>query len=577
MMPVPTTRALTLAILLLLSPCISLAQESSSSPDSEVEPVEQDATTSLVQDIQQLETRLHEIRQQIPDSTGEDRDLLTTQLFDLAKVQRQNLYRLTDELARQKAAGSDVTSLEQETEQFLRRASKRLRSYIDFVAADLEKDAKSRQTLSASDLQVFEHNMAERTAHLTEAYSFLLELKDRMTALDMNVDEEQEFLADHLPERGERLLAVLKLTRDQISQYKQLVKNAPDDNEIQARLFAAQERFDSNRASLLATIHLMKAVGLDQADLKVRTLEVTGQVTPDDLEFSVVVELLRRSVERLKSYFVNNGARLFLRLLMMLGILLLFWVLARVTRRFVAKALDRTKVSTSKLLRDMVISIAGRVVLVIGFVLVLSQLGINLGPVLAGFGIAGVVIGFALQDTLANFAAGAMILAYRPYDVGDFVEAAGISGRVRDMSLVSTRILTFDHQTLIVPNSKIWGDVIRNVTAQPTRRVDMVFGISYEDDLMQAEKILGEIVSAHEKVLSDPEPVVKLHTLNESSVDFIVRPWVKTDDYWEVYWDITKAVKLRFDQEGISIPYPQRDLHMIAKSAPEVQPSSDEA
>jgi len=158
-----------------------------------------------------------------------------------------------------------------------------------------------------------------------------------------------------------------------------------------------------------------------------------------------------------------------------------------------------------------------------------------------------------------------MILAYRPFDVGDFVEAAGVTGRVKDMNLVSTRILTLDHQTLIVPNSKIWGDVIRNVTAQPMRRVDMVFGISYRDEIPKAERVLGEIVAAHGKVLDDPAPVIKVHTLNDSSVDFIVRPWARTEDYWDVYWDITREVKMRFDREGISIPFPQRDVHLIGQ------------
>jgi small conductance mechanosensitive channel len=163
-----------------------------------------------------------------------------------------------------------------------------------------------------------------------------------------------------------------------------------------------------------------------------------------------------------------------------------------------------------------------------------------------------------------------MILAYRPFDVGDFVEAAGVTGKVKDMNIVSTRILTVDHQTLIVPNSKIWGDVIRNVTAQSERRIDMVFGISYEDEIPKAERILGEILTSHDKVLNDPEPVVRLHTLNDSSVDFVVRPWVRTEDYWDVYWDVTREVKMRFDREGISIPYPQRDVHFI-NSGPAVR------
>ena len=156
-----------------------------------------------------------------------------------------------------------------------------------------------------------------------------------------------------------------------------------------------------------------------------------------------------------------------------------------------------------------------------------------------------------------------MILVYRPYDVGDMIEGGGVYGKVSHMSLVSTTILTIDNQTLVVPNSKIWGDVIRNVNAQRERRVDMVFGISYSDDIPQAERIFESILEQHPKVLKDPEPMVRLHTLGESSVDFIVRPWVATDDYWDVYWDVTREVKVRFDAEGVSIPFPQRDVHFF--------------
>jgi small conductance mechanosensitive channel len=181
--------------------------------------------------------------------------------------------------------------------------------------------------------------------------------------------------------------------------------------------------------------------------------------------------------------------------------------------------------------------------------------------VLAGLGVAGFIVGFALQDSLGNFAAGAMILIYRPFDIDDFVEVTGASGLVKKMNLVSTTIATFDNQTLVVPNSKIWGDVIKNVTAQTERRVDLEFGIGYDDDIEHAERVLIETVTAHEKVLDEPEPMIKLHTLGDSSVNFIVRPWTKTEDYWDVYWDLMREVKLRFDREGISIPYPQTDVH----------------
>jgi small conductance mechanosensitive channel len=155
-----------------------------------------------------------------------------------------------------------------------------------------------------------------------------------------------------------------------------------------------------------------------------------------------------------------------------------------------------------------------------------------------------------------------MILIYRPFDVGDLIEAGGVTGKVSKMSLVNTTILTVDNQTIVVPNNKIWGDVVRNVTAQTMRRIDMMFGISYTDDIPKTERVLQDILDSHEKVLAEPEPVVRLHELADSSVNFVVRPWVKKEDYWDVYWDITRSVKMRFDEEGISIPFPQRDVHV---------------
>jgi small conductance mechanosensitive channel len=162
-----------------------------------------------------------------------------------------------------------------------------------------------------------------------------------------------------------------------------------------------------------------------------------------------------------------------------------------------------------------------------------------------------------------------LILVYRPFDVGDVIEAGGVTGKVDMMNLVSTMVLTFDNQLLVVPNKQIWSGVIRNVTHKDKRRVDMTFGIGYSDDIPKAEKVLMEIVTSHEKVLKDPEPVVRLHTLGDSSMDFIVRPWAKTQEYWDVYWDVTREVKRRFDEEGISIPFPQRDVHIYRDAADE--------
>jgi small conductance mechanosensitive channel len=259
---------------------------------------------------------------------------------------------------------------------------------------------------------------------------------------------------------------------------------------------------------------------------------------------------------------VTSGVQLLLKLLVFLIIVTLFRYLARVTTRIVARALSTTKLSLSSLLKDAIVSVAGKVVFLLGILIGLSQIGVQLGPVLAGLGVIGFIVGFALQDTLSNFASGAMIVIYRPFDIGDVVEAGGVFGKVDAMTLVSTGILTFDNQRLTVPNRKIWGEVIRNVTSEDTRRVDLTFSVGYSDSLDRAEEVLHKIVTDHPLVLPDPEPVIKVQSLAESSVDFVVRPWCKTEDYWSVYWDLTRSVKSAFDSEGISIPFPQQDVHL---------------
>ncbi len=269
--------------------------------------------------------------------------------------------------------------------------------------------------------------------------------------------------------------------------------------------------------------------------------------------------LKTRIIEWLKSS--QGGLRWLSNIVSFLVILIITLILSGFVGKVTRKAVVRSK-KFSDLLKQFFVSIASKTVLVIGLIMALSRLGFDIAPILAGLGVAGFVIGFALQGTLSNFASGLMILIYRPYDVGSVIEAAGVVGVVDAMNLVSTTIKTFDNQIIVVPNGSIWGGVIKNITGSDTRRVDMKFGISYSDDIAKAERILKDIITSHQLVLKDPEPVVKMHELGDSSVNFICRPWSKTADYWNVYWDVTRAVKERFDKEGVSIPFPQRDVHL---------------
>jgi len=243
-----------------------------------------------------------------------------------------------------------------------------------------------------------------------------------------------------------------------------------------------------------------------------------------------------------------------------------FWLLGILLSKLVKKALVFSTRS-SVMLKNFIIRSVRRVMIFIGILIGLSALEINITPVLALIGATGFIVAFALQDTLSNFASGLMILFYKPFDVDDWVDVSGVVGKVKSMTLVTTTIMTPDNKLMIVPNNSIWGNIITNVTGSSQRRVDLEFGIGYEADIDKAQKVLEEIMTGHELVLKDPEPAVHLHELADSSVNFLCRPWVKTADYWTVFWDITREVKLRFDEEGISIPFPQRDVHLFDHSS----------
>lgn len=252
-------------------------------------------------------------------------------------------------------------------------------------------------------------------------------------------------------------------------------------------------------------------------------------------------------------------------LLILLAIVASIWALmflARSVRNMVRRGLDGVP-NLSKLLKSFIVTSVYWMVFALGILVVLGLFGVNVTPLFAVLGGLSFILGFALQDTLGNLASGLMIMILKPFDTGDYIYTAGISGTVDAMSVVSTQIRTFDNQIIVVPNSKIWGDVITNVSASAERRVDLVFGIGYSDNSAQAMEVLSALVAAHKLCLTDPAPEIFVGELGESSVNIFCRPWVKSDDYWTVFWDLTGQAKEQFDATGISIPFPQRDVHLI--------------
>ena len=243
-----------------------------------------------------------------------------------------------------------------------------------------------------------------------------------------------------------------------------------------------------------------------------------------------------------------------------LAVLVIGWWVAKLITGITRRALNNRKLDP--MLSGFLCHILYMGLMTIVIISALSQVGIQTTSFVAVLGAAGLAIGFALQGSLSNFAAGVMVIFFRPFQVGDYIAAGGTEGLVQEIMLFATVLKTRDNKRIIVPNSALTDGNIVNHTAEPTRRVDMVFGVSYSDDIPKAESILKSIVDGDGRILKDPEPDILCAELGDSSVNFYVRPWCNTDDYFDVLFHVTREVKLRFDAEGISIPFPQRDVHL---------------
>ena len=508
-----------------------------------------------------ISTNLRQLNEALPTLTAHKKNVLKYQL----DTRLLRILRRADELGSQlSAAPPDDPLVSQFREQFhtdfedvsaaIFRRLEDLDSMITKAHDGLAENSGADWIETMARIDVFDALSEQYLVSLARH----LQIREKLGLENQALQPRVELL---LRLRAEAAAGSVAILSKMIGEYRQQRSTEANRAEVDPLLARTVNRRAHLIEGLRTLTVAMESIGMDTRDY--RSLLITEEGLSFDLfDSDVLSRLMEDWLAALKSFGTNRGPDLLFNLLLFLAILFLFRLLSRQARRLVQAGLDRSKADLSQLLKSTVISLAGGLVMILGILVALSQIGVSVGPMLAGLGIAGFIVGFAMQDTLGNFASGAMILIYRPFDVDDFVEITGASGFVKTMNLVSTTITTFDNQTLVVPNSKIWGDVIKNVTHQKLRRVDLEFGIGYQDDIPKAERILTEAAADHELVLDSPETNVKVHSLGDSSVNLILRPWVKTEDYWTVYWDLTREVKLRFDREGVSIPFPQRDVHL---------------
>jgi len=515
------------------------------------------AIDALRQDVSKLSSDINKAQ-------DEERAVLRDQRRRKHADIRDGLHALVKSINELESMGQDTRDIRKVAAAHARQVSVWLKEDINDSLKELARLDEQVKTASETDAPDLRQQITSERQAVDEELAALLENSDRMELLGLDSTQDLKYLDETLVLRAENLVARLQYLVQQRNGLREQLVGAGEDEKkrIKEKVLSLEGRVNSTADNLKITIELMNERKLEAAEYKQILISSTGEITKEIFQSEVALGLLQQWLGSSKDWLITHGPQWVFKLVIFALILVIFSLLANMVKRIAGRALSSSRLHTSKLLQDLFVSLAGKAVFVVGILIALAQVGVQIAPLLAGLGIAGFIIGFALQETLSNFAAGIMILIYRPFDVGDAIEAGGVSGKVQHMSLVSTTITTFDNQRVIVPNKKIWGDVIRNINAENIRRIDMLFGIGYDDDIDLAEKVLHEIVDNYDLVLDDPQPVIQLHTLGDSSVDFIVRPWVKTTDYWTAYWYITRAVKKRFDEEGISIPFPQQDMHV---------------
>ncbi len=463
----------------------------------------------------------------------------------------QNVDALVSNVLRQREQGLDASKFLQQTRSLLWSVERRLPGFIDELVSQNALLRGALNDASSESLVGIEALLRGNEETIDETVRFYVSHIEHLDQLKMGSARARDHAAVALENRAGSLAAMLELASEKLDKAQEREESGESEGGVSARKI--QEDFDRIAASLWTVCDALDELGLPAAAHRRVLILATGELTSDLLDSEVVAELADAALDRSRLWLEQRGPMLIGRFARFIGVLVIFWLLGRLAHRLVSGLVSSSGEQMSQLAQRIVVAATSRVVMGIGVLIALSQIGVNVTALLAGLGIVGFIIGFALQETLGNFAAGAMILIYNPFDVGDVIEAAGVLGTVDHMNLVSTTILTFDNQTMIVPNSRIWGNVIRNATALDRRRVDLSFPLAVDVDIEKAEALFEAICRAHPAVLEEPALAIKVQEVTGAGVLFVVRPWVLTKDYWPTYWDLNREAQVQLARAGIEI------------------------
>ncbi len=488
-------------------------------------------------------------------------NVLGNQLIDEMRAIEEDLLRL---IPRLEAAGQPVDSIKDAFGAFLDRVSGLYKEAIERRTDAVDDLRDQRLETTPDSLDLLEIQIVEAKAKLDTLIIGQMSTLADADSLGVDTAEQWEVVDRHLKNWAEGQVGRLQIalvTRNRLdSQIKDAGKAGTDPSEITAlrsQRQAADRRVRGIITTLGSTADLLQLRGYATAAYRQIIIRTTGDVTADILNPEVFLGLAKDIGGGVWTWIRDNGPNILVKLLIVIGFIILFRIGFRLLWWFLR--LIRV-VRFSNLMMDLMGRMIRPIATIAGLVTGLWLVGANPTTVLAGLGVAGVIVGLALQDSMSNLAAGFFILATKPFDIEDVVEAGGVIGTVEQMGLANTTILTFDRRRLFVPNRKIWGEVIENRSSEPLRRVDITARISYKEDLDHALEVLRDLVDVDEMVLDDPEPAIFVKKLDDSWIEIAVWPWVKREDWLTMLRGLPRLIKLRFEAEGIEIPYPRTEL-----------------
>ena len=435
------------------------------------------------------------------------------------------------------------------TDWLLEASLSRLEGIYARTSEEREKHDEFESGLQASVSRAFIQDLETLGLEYMSGLGSLLRVRER---LGLSVENDWSAFEEFVTRNVERLHGQIRLDVQTLTELRRWLSTDPSNADLESALRAVNQKQTRNLTNMAAWLDVLQGLDIDTAGHRALLIQQQGRIGTEILQREVFANIWREQTQRLWRNAARNGPNLLLRVFTFLAVLLLAWFVAHAIRRLLKAIMDTRFVRLSQLMEERLLTLSFAFTFLAGVIVALTTIGWSVMPMLAGLGVAGIVIGFALQDSLKSFVAGWMILLYHAYDVGDYVQVSGAEGRVRQMTLNSTRIATPNNTIKLVPNRKIWDDTIVNLTASRARRVELEIACAPDNDMDRVESSLDALLAEHPHVLKKPKPEVHLARIGPSEMVFAVQPWVRTENYWTMQRSLLREIRQRFARDGIT-------------------------